>query len=72
MMRRLILLAGLLQAESALNCIDFVISSNIDFAGDDLKVIRISRGQAECVGWIPGIFDFLILTNEKLNEIAYL
>ena len=48
MMRRLILLAGLLQAQSAINCIDFVISSNIDFAGDDLKVIRISRGQAEC------------------------
>ena len=47
-MRRLTLVVGLLHAKSAIDCIDFVISSNIDFGGDDLKVIRISRGQAEC------------------------
>ena len=42
------MVVSLLHAKSAIDCIDFVISSNIDFGGDDLKVIRISRGQAEC------------------------
>jgi len=47
-MRRLTLIVGLIQAANAIDCIDFVTSSNIEFGGDDLKVVRISRGQAEC------------------------
>ena len=47
-MRRLALIVALQHASSALDCNDFVTSSNIDFKGDDLKVVRISRGQAEC------------------------
>ena len=47
-MRRLTLIVGLIHAASAIDCIDFVTSSNIEFGGDDLKVVRISRGQAEC------------------------
>ena len=47
-MRKLTLIVGVLHAASAIDCIDFVISSNINFGGDDLKVVRISRGQAEC------------------------
>ena len=47
-MRRLTLIVGLIHTANAIDCIDFVTSSNIDFWGDDIKVIRISRGQAEC------------------------
>ena len=47
-MRRLSLIVVLIHTASAIDCIDFVTSSNIDFWGDDIKVIRISRGQAEC------------------------
>ena len=47
-MRRLSLIIVLIHTASAIDCIDFVTSSNIDFWGDDIKVIRISRGQAEC------------------------
>ena len=42
------ILIGLIEFSNAIDCIDFVTSSNIEFGGDDIKIVRITRGQAEC------------------------
>ena len=73
-MRRLTLIVGLLHYATSDKCIDFVTSPNIYFKGDNLKVIRVSRGQFECEEECRKLIQCKAysMTRQKLNQKCFL